>query len=70
MVLYLAVGNREGRSGSIKERMRVWVFTDKNYIRAVNEGLEVFDLNMIIDAVEVRSHKACRGNKGDLGQKL
>lgn len=48
----------------------MWVCTHKKYICAVNEGLEVFGINMIIDAMEVRSYKACRGNKGDLGQEL
>lgn len=47
----------------------VGLYSYKKYICAVNEGLEVFGIN-IIDALEVRSYKACRGSRGDLGQKL
>lgn len=36
----------------------------KKYICAVNKSLEVFGINMIIDAMEVSSYKACRRNKG------
>lgn len=55
MVLYLAVGKRDRETWFHLGENAVCGFVLREYICAVSEGLEVFGINMIIDAMEVRS---------------